>query len=1029
MRLHRLVVEAFGPFPGRVDIDVDDLTGGGLFLIHGPTGAGKTSLLDAVCFALYSDLPGPRTKRGLRSDHAAPDAVPAVELELTAGGRRLRIRRSPEHVRPKKRGTGLRTMHATVSLEELRAGSWEALSTRPDEVAEVVKDALGMGLAQFAKVVLLPQGEFAAFLRSSAEERRDVLERLFDIGRFSDVEEWLAGARRTAAARVEATEAELGTDLARLGDVLADPISDAALGWADQPVSLLPERLAEVEHTLEAQVSTTVAAVDAADGAERVARTAHLAGLRHEELRARATLTRTRLAELAGGHEQHEADRARLDAAGRAATLSGHLLALRRASSDQQAADDEVAHSRVPVARLGVEDWSVDALVLLLDRVQGFDRSVDDIARWAGALAELRERVEQTHTRLVAIDCDAAAVALAEAEAIAAQGEARERVARLSERASGLDLLTERLAHARERLALAQRVEREEARLAELRVAAADARQRSQDSRQVALDLYQRRIEGIAAELAGTLAPEVGCPVCGSLDHPAPATAGDAVTADDVTSAQEAAARMDGAYHRAQTEVTVLDAGLAERRSRLGEQDGRASLTAAARSAQREHAEAERACADLRAAEQTVAQTDTRRREAAELAAGLAADRARLDGVLAELTAESAAIASTLGQAVDDHDRHCPCASSARTAARTSRAPASSPEDDPGPLTDRVPALASGHAALGSALVNHVAAVEAAGMTSLRVGRATEDLQEALTAVGFEGVDDLTAAAMPSADLDALAAACATYDREVALLQSALDDPEVAAAAGDEPVDVAGLEHAEGLAKAAVLGARDAHTRATQCLRGLQRLRPAIEDRCRRLGPAIDEHARLKEVADTVGGLGPDNTLRMRLTSFVLAARLEKVAELANERLAVMGAGRFLLEHSDELAARGARSGLGLRVLDQWTGVARETSTLSGGEAFMASLALALGLADAVREEAGGFDLRTLFIDEGFGSLDDESLEQVLTVLDALREGGRAVGVVSHVPELRTRIPSQVVVHKGASGSTATVRTATSPAA
>ena len=177
----------------------------------------------------------------------------------------------------------------------------------------------------------------------------------------------------------------------------------------------------------------------------------------------------------------------------------------------------------------------------------------------------------------------------------------------------------------------------------------------------------------------------------------------------------------------------------------------------------------------------------------------------------------------------------------------------------------------------------------------------------------------------------------------------------------------------------------------------------------------------MRDLADTTSGTGPDNTLRMRLTAYVLAARLEKVATLANERLAVMGGGRYVLEHSDERAARGARSGLGLRVLDQWTGHVRDTATLSGGESFMASLALALGLADAVREEAGGLDLGTLFIDEGFGSLDDDSLEQVLTVLDSLREGGRAVGVVSHVADLRARVTHQAVVHKGAGGSTVEV--------
>jgi exonuclease SbcC len=156
----------------------------------------------------------------------------------------------------------------------------------------------------------------------------------------------------------------------------------------------------------------------------------------------------------------------------------------------------------------------------------------------------------------------------------------------------------------------------------------------------------------------------------------------------------------------------------------------------------------------------------------------------------------------------------------------------------------------------------------------------------------------------------------------------------------------------------------------------------------------------------------------MRLSAFVLAARLEKVVTLANERLKAMGDGRYQLRHTDGLAARGARSGLGLEVLDLWTGQPRDTSSLSGGESFMASLALALGLADAVREEAGGFDLQTLFVDEGFGTLDDESLEQVIEVLDALREGGRAVGVVSHVAELRSRIPSQVVVSKTERGST-----------
>jgi DNA repair protein SbcC/Rad50 len=155
----------------------------------------------------------------------------------------------------------------------------------------------------------------------------------------------------------------------------------------------------------------------------------------------------------------------------------------------------------------------------------------------------------------------------------------------------------------------------------------------------------------------------------------------------------------------------------------------------------------------------------------------------------------------------------------------------------------------------------------------------------------------------------------------------------------------------------------------------------------------------------------------MKLSTYVLAARLEQVAAAASERLEVMSDGRYRLVHTDALERRGAGSGLGLRALDAWTGVERDVATLSGGETFMASLALALGLADVVRAEGGGAPVETLFVDEGFGTLDPESLEEVMGVLEQLRAGGRAVGLVSHVPELRTRVPARLEVLRTATGS------------
>ncbi|MGL5862176.1 MAG: SbcC/MukB-like Walker B domain-containing protein, partial [Phycicoccus sp.] len=284
-------------------------------------------------------------------------------------------------------------------------------------------------------------------------------------------------------------------------------------------------------------------------------------------------------------------------------------------------------------------------------------------------------------------------------------------------------------------------------------------------------------------------------------------------------------------------------------------------------------------------------------------------------------------------------------------------------------------------------------------------------------------------ALLPRAEVTALREAVTAHDSEIAAARAVLDEPEVAEALATAAPDLLTLELAAAQARRAVLAAAAARDATARSHAALLKVRPNVEAACEDVARLAARHTTVRDLADSVSGTGPDNTLRMRLSAFVLAARLEKVVALANERLVVLGDGRYVLEHSDERAARGARSGLGLRVLDQWTGRSRDTASLSGGESFMASLALALGLADAVREESGGLDLGTLFVDEGFGSLDDESLEQVVTVLDGLREGGRAVGVVSHVADLRARITAQVVVRKDSGGSTVEVRTGVTPAA
>ncbi|MGW1147386.1 AAA family ATPase, partial [Streptomyces sp. NPDC002454] len=264
MRLHELRLTAFGPFGTTQRIDFDDLSRAGLFLLHGPTGAGKTSVLDAVCYALYGSVPGARHSpqgANLRSDHADPGTVTEVSLDLTVAGRRLEVTRRPSWARPKKRGSGTTTEKAYSALRAHQDGAWKDLSRSHQEIGEEIGQLLGMSKEQFCQVVLLPQGDFARFLRADAETRGRLLGRLFDTGRFAAVEQRLAERRRAGEQAVRTADTELlalaNQMVTAAGDAVESPLPElspgdpglgtALLGWAAVARSTAFERLAHTE--------------------------------------------------------------------------------------------------------------------------------------------------------------------------------------------------------------------------------------------------------------------------------------------------------------------------------------------------------------------------------------------------------------------------------------------------------------------------------------------------------------------------------------------------------------------------------------------------------------------------------------------------------------------------------------------------------------------------------------------------------------------------------------------------------------
>ncbi|MFC7583591.1 SbcC/MukB-like Walker B domain-containing protein [Nonomuraea antimicrobica] len=352
---------------------------------------------------------------------------------------------------------------------------------------------------------------------------------------------------------------------------------------------------------------------------------------------------------------------------------------------------------------------------------------------------------------------------------------------------------------------------------------------------------------------------------------------------------------------------------------------------------------------------------------------------------------------------------------------------------DAGRLSARLDAARGGDATLTARLTRlsdeaellreALEATQAAVAARDELVRAKTAAVEAAFDAGFADVPEAEAAYRSVAERESKAELLRRLDDEQAAVSGVLADPELVAAAAEPVPDLAAIGAQREALEEAHTRLSSARDRAAARARRLAELHGELSDRIESWRPAAERHRLAERMAALTSGTSGDNQWSMSLSSFVLGERLRQVVAAANERLDHMSGGRYLLRHDLRKTAgsRGrAGGGLGLRVADGWTGVDRDPATLSGGESFITSLSLALGLADVVTAEAGGAELGTLFVDEGFGTLDEDTLDGVLDILDGLRDGGRAVGIVSHVAELRSRITAQLKVTKTRTGSTLT---------
>ncbi|MQW75225.1 AAA family ATPase [Nocardioides sp. dk4132] len=992
MRLHTLEVTAFGPFADTVTVDFDELSEAGLFLLSGPTGAGKTSVLDAVCFALYGDVPGDRgSARRLRSDHAAPGVAPRVVLETSLAGRRFRLSRSPAWERPKKRGTGTTTEQASVVIAERVDGEWVTLSTRLDETGHLVSGLLGMNLTQFTQVAMLPQGRFQSFLRARSEERHQLLQRLFRTGRFEQVEGWLRERRRSLSRSCEAAHQDVADLVSRVSEATdAHPPADwdprdLTVPAGDGSVRAWAQRL--TDDAVLARTQADVAA-EAAAGAEQAARRALDDARSLLERRRRLDAAAAELRTLDAAAADHAADVDRLGRARRAATVAPvHRVArsaaaarARTALAADAALDDAAAALGLLVA--GRDDIAA-AHASALDAAAQVRAAMPDERRLSTLTARVEELAGRDRTlaaRAAALREEAGALPDVVTTLRTDLDTARASAAEVGTLGAAVATLEQRWTAHRQLGELAPQLESARAELETARATLASRREEW-------LDLREARLEGMAGEIAAALAVGDCCPVCGSEDHPRKAARGaDAIDAAVEREAQRVVDDAKSEEHLRAEKVRELTTLRELARERAGEGDEavlateldetRSRLAAAQRAAERAHDLATR-----------LERAESRLHELTEQQARLAAEQSALSAELAGCRAEAARVRQCVEQLLVGTE-HTDLTTLAAEHER------------------RVRVLA---AALRAA-EEHDAARAAADDADAALAAAVDD-------AGFSGIEDALAAVLGDEAIQELAQRVAHHDQRRTAVREVLAEPGSEALAAAPLPDLPVVEAAHAAALGALGTARSHAALWSGRARRLAELTTS-------LGRALDAWAPLREDLDLtsrlcsfVDGRSPDNHLQMRLSAYVLAYRLSQVVAAANERLAVMSDQRYTLEHTARRGAGETRGGLSLLVRDDWSGESRDPVTLSGGETFVVSLALALGLADVITQEAGGADLDTLFVDEGFGSLDADTLDDVLDVLDSLRDGGRVVGVVSHVSEMRDRIPAQLVVRKTRRGS------------
>jgi len=1090
MRPLKLTMSAFGPYAGRVEVDLDKLGTRGLYLITGDTGAGKTTIFDAITFALYGDSSGGERKASMfRSKYAQPETPTEVELAFAYDNKTYTVRRNPEYMRPSKRGNKPVKQKADA---ELYLPDGRVIASVREVDAAVVR-IVGLDRSQFAQIAMIAQGDFLKLLLAKTETRQEIFREIFETRYYQVFQERLkieSGRLRDAREAAKASVQQyIGGVLCRKDDLLRmDRLQKAKEGELPYQETLeLIEALLEQDRDAETECTANLSQLgrELEEVNTRLGKAGELEKTRGSLEKAKklrygqqsqveasrtewetAQAAQPRIEALRGSEAAIEAELPRYqELKAKLEELSAFGTQIRQKQAEQDRQEQKHIRQESQTAGLRQELESLSHAGEDRERLKGEKAELErrrevlrgleqDLKGWRGY--EARLRAQQAQYKALAAQCNAKQAEIAElSQRLQTEKE-------IVQSASGLEAEKEKLLNLqkqaedrkRDLAGLERLVTKYEATCRALEKAQTAYRNAAEKA-EAARRYYQTKnrlfLDEQAGILAQTLVEGQPCPVCGSLHHPAPAAVShDAPTEAELNAAKgayETASRDEGEKSNRAGELKATKEAEGEQLlSRMGaylEQpslvEARGQIAGCQGSAAREHGEIHDSLvaleAKLTARDQLAQEIGKREAQAVRLTQEHDVLREQMNQAerqQSNLQGQKEQLEKKLSSQLQAHLGGCPLEAADETLRmqlqKTDNGLAGLAQQlqkaeeqmvRKAQLAEQIPAQEQALRELAGRIAQGREALAKLESQKEAAEEHIRDLREKLRYPDMQTAEQQRTARKKERTMleSALTTAKEAYDRrctELAQTDATIRQLTELLQAAD-PVDVKAEQarRAELTARREAMDRRkqEVHTRLSTNELALAN----IKEKAAGLAQLDEKWTWMRALSNTVNG-NLAGMEKIALETYVQMTFFDRILRRANIRLMVMSGGQYELLRQKQSADNRGQSGLELDVIDHYNGTLRSVRSLSGGEAFKASLSLALGLSDEIQSSADGIRLDTMFVDEGFGSLDEESLRQAVQALAGLAEGNRLVGIISHVAELKERIDKQVVVTKSRSG-------------